>query len=279
MEELKYCAFIDVLGYSGLVTDTSLSTANKIKMLKSIYESLATHFLMTINDMKSSHPEEIYMRSFSDCFYLDCEKIEPLLIAIERIFDYTIGFYKNIPLSDAYTPLLRCGIVKDWIVKFRDIGAITYGTGELNPVGLAVVRAYTTSEKSRLSGMRIIISPEVMEDLNPLHLTIPDFTCYIKDIQVYPKLISRYYFKHIIKNEKSETTDLYELMWPYGRVNDHPWDCIEILTKIKRTVPQDHYRHFEETVKLYLDAFLLSDRKTKSYSNYERDRARLAALL
>jgi hypothetical protein len=279
MEEIKYCAFIDVLGYSDLVSNPGLTIHHKIKRLESIYVSLASHFLSTIREINNSHVDQIFIRSFSDCFYLDCTSIEPLLIAIERIFNYTIGFYINIPVTDATTPLLRCGIVKDWVVKFRDIGAMTNNTEELNPVGLAVARAYHTSEKSKLSGMRIIISPEVINDLNVLHLTIPDFECYIKDILVYDDLSLPYYFKHITLNECDKSVDLYELLWPQRRVCDHPWDCVTILEKIKPTIPKEHYRQFEQTVKLFLDSFCLSPKKMDIPEHYQRDRAKLTALL
>lgn len=278
MEEYKYCAYIDVLGYGNLVKDSNVTVSKKIKMLHSIYSNLATQFLFVINEINKLNDDKIYVRSFSDCFYLDCSLLEPLLIAIKGIYENAFGFYSNFTADEEQTPLLRCGIVKDWLIKFRDIGAIINNTSELNPVGLAVARAYEVSEKSKLSGMRIIISPEVIKDLNVLHITIPEFKCYCKDIKAYNILI-RHYFKHITINEANETIDLYELLWPFDRVNDYAPECIDIFKKIKGAFPEKFFRHFRQTVKLFIDSYQLSEWKIKSVEIFQRDKNKLQDLI
>ncbi|WPV65937.1 hypothetical protein [Chitinophaga sp. LS1] len=278
MIETKYCAFIDVLGYKAIVMDTSTTNEQKVKILHSIYSNLAVQFVNVVNQVNSTTDSKIYLRSFSDCFYLDCASVEPLIIAIEDIFSNAFGFYANFTEEEEKTPLMRCGIVKDWIVKFKDIGAIATGQDEINPVGKAVARAYETSELSKLSGMRIIISPEVIKDLEVLHLTIPDFQCYFKDLSTYG-VDMRYYFRHIDTNEKSEECNLYEMLWPYNRVNDQAYACIDILTKIKPTFPQAVIRQFNKTAQLFHDSYLLSEWKGKDLSIYERDLDAFAKLL
>jgi hypothetical protein len=273
MEEVKYCAFIDVLGYGNLVLDKQITTAQKIKTLTSIYTNLATQFWSIINDINRYYPEKVYIRSFSDCFYLDCSAIEPLLVAINDIFANAFGFYSNFSETEQRTPLLRCGIVKDWVVKFRDIAAISTGGNELNPVGLGVARAYYTSEETKLSGMRIIISPEVINDLQVIHRTMPEFPCYITQINAYGVSMS-YNFRYITENEElpAKPCDLYELLWPFSRVNDHAYEMINILHKLKATFDASNDRHFLQTAKSFYNSYLLSEWKIKDNRIYERDK-------
>ncbi|SHM51264.1 hypothetical protein SAMN05444266_108329 [Chitinophaga jiangningensis] len=278
MIETKYCAFIDVLGYKAIVMDTSTTDEQKVKILHSIYSNLAVQFVNVVNLVNETTDTKIYLRSFSDCFYLDCASIGPLLNAISSIFSSAFGYTSKFTEEEEKTPLLRCGIVKDWIVKFKDIGAIAMGRDTDNPVGKAVARAYETSELSRLSGMRIIISPEVIVDLEVSHLTIPDFQCYIKDIPTYG-IDMRYYFRHIDTNEKDEKCNLYEMLWPYNRVNDHAPECIDILTKIKPTFPLAVIRQFSKTAQLFHDSYLLSEWKIKDQRIYKRDLDAFAKLL
>jgi hypothetical protein len=281
MTENKYCAFIDVLGYGDLVKDPKIPVSEKIRLLNSIYVNLATQFSFSINELNNFYKSDLYLRSFSDSFYLDCSNPEVLIIAVKTIFDYTFGFYVNFSENDERTPLLRCGIVKDWLVKFRDIGAITNGGTELNPVGLAVARAYHTSEKSNLSGMKIIISPEVFNDLHALESTFPEFKCFVKEIMTY-KVPMNYYLRHISKNEVkergkegSDEANLYELLWPYNRIDDNPPECIEILNKIKGNIPEKEIRHYKKPVKLFLDSFLITPWRMKHEELFLHFRAQL----
>jgi hypothetical protein len=283
-KETKYCAFIDVLGYGQFVLDDTIPINRKIHLLQSIYVNLATHFSMVINELNDFYRSDLYLRSFSDSFYLDCSNPEVLIIAVKTIFEYTFGFYANFSENEERTPLLRCGIVKDWLLKFRDIGAITNGGTELNPVGRAVVRAYNTSEKSLLSGMRIIISPEVFNDLNALQSTFPDFKCFVKEIMTY-KVSMYYYFKHITRNERkergkdgSDETDLYELLWPFNRIDDNPPECLDILKKIKGNIPVKEIRHYKKTVNLFLDSFLLTSWRTRQKEQYDRIKTQLETM-
>lgn len=276
-EETKYCAFIDVLGYKNLVMDNSMDISSKIGGLHSLYSNLATQFWLVINEVNANYTDKIFVRSFSDCFYLDCSAIEPLLVAVQSIFTYTFGFYSHFSTAEEKTPLLRCGIVKDWLIKFKDIGALATGKDELNVVGKAVARAYETSELSNLSGMRILLAPEVMEDLKVLHLTIPDFLCYVADIRTYKTMI-RYYFRKIPFNEKGDPSLLHELLWPFSRVNDHAYECIDILKKLKPTFPPKAARHFIQTARLFHDTYLLSEWKHKDLTIFERDKAGFAFL-
>lgn len=267
MKHTKYCTFIDVLGYGELVKDTTISIDKKIEILHSIYSNIATHFSIAIKEINESFDDKIFIRSFSDCFYLECEKLEPIIIATNRIFNWTFGFYSNFSIDEERTPLLRAGIVKDWTVSFKDIGAIINNTSELNPVGLGVANAYYTSEKSNLSGMRIIISPEVFTDLNVQILANMPIDCFSLNISEN-NISFPYYFRHIITDEKKEPTNLYEMIWSLDGMNDCTYDYINVLEKLKPTFKEESIRHFTETAKVLLAGLLLSDCESKNVNTF-----------
>ncbi len=267
-EELKYCAFIDVLGYGNLVLDKNTNPQQKLKMLESIYTNLATQFMLAINEVNKFNDEQIYIRSFSDCFYLDCTRPEPLLIAVKTIYEYVFGFYSSFTEAEERTPLLRCGIVKDWLIKFNDIGGMVNNTPELNPVGPAVARAYLVCEESCLSGMRIIVSPEVMADLNVLQVSIPEFKCFSKEMMTYT-IMRNYYFKHVETNELEKAVELCEMLWPVNKLDDTAFECIDILKKIKPSFPLEskQRRHFDKTVQVFVNSLRMT-----SDSYYQKER-------
>jgi hypothetical protein len=265
MNEQRYCAFIDVLGYGALVKDTSLPVEERIRLLESIYVNLATQFSGVINQVNGFYRSDIFVRSFSDSFYLDCSNIEILIVAVRMIFENTLHFYRTFPEDMQRTPLLRCGITKNWLVKFRDIGALTKGVNDLNAVGLAVAEAYYTAEKTYLSGMRVIITPEAFADLSALENTFKGFKCFQKSIMTFEVAID-YQFKHISKNErrerckdaKDDSTNLYELLWPSGLISDDLAGCLSILNKIKTNFPGAVIRHHQKTAGVFRDSFLIS---------------------
>ncbi|WP_126247812.1 hypothetical protein [Chitinophaga rhizosphaerae] len=277
MVETRYCAFIDVLGYKVIVTDDKTTLEQKARTLQSIYENLATQFIWGIGHLNTQYEDKVYVRSFSDCFYLDCASIEPLLVAVGQIFTSTFNFYSNFKPEEETTPFLRCGIVKDWVIKFKDIGSMVNGTNELNPVGLAVARAYLTSEKSKLSGMRVIVSPEVINDLQAVRNTIPEFSYFTKDIREYNVSLP-YYFKPININEKGEPSELYEMLWPVNYVNDHADTVISVLQGIRPTIPKDEQRHLIKTAQMFADSYLLSEWREKDGRIFQRDLLRLQLL-
>ncbi len=279
-EEIRYCAFIDLLGYGSLVLDEVTTTQHKLKMLNSIYTSLATQFMLVINDVNKQYENKIYIRSFSDSFYLDCAAAEPLLVAVKTVYDYVFGFYSNFLEIEERTPLLRCGIVKDWLIKFNDIGAMVSGTKELNPIGPAVARAYNTSEKSGLSGMRVIISPEVLEDLNLLQVSITEFPCFCIEVSPY-NIRMTYHFKHHGINENGQPINIYEMLWPITRLDSEPHDCIDTLTKIKTLYPTGckAKRHFDQTVMLFIDSIRMVRSSYWDIENNSRHKQSLQKLL
>jgi hypothetical protein len=67
---MTYCVFIDVLGYGELVKDPSKSIPEKVNILNSIYSNLASSLVMTINEINNVILDKIYIKSFSDCFFL-----------------------------------------------------------------------------------------------------------------------------------------------------------------------------------------------------------------
>ena len=278
MENTKYCTFIDVLGYGELVKDKTISVDHKIRILNSIYSSIAGHFSTTINEINAKVVDKIFIRSFSDCFYLECDKLEPIIVATNRIFNWTFGFYSSFSFNEKRTPLLRAGIVKDWTVKFKDIGGIINNTTEINPVGLGVARAYWTSEKSNLSGMRIIISPEVFADLYTQPVSNKSIECFGIDI-IENDVPIPYFFTHISVDEKNNLTDLYELIWSFDGMSDCFYEYIDELEKLKPTFNDLSKRHFKETAKVLLSGLLLSDCKSRTINIFDNQKKKLENMI
>ena len=181
MATTNYCVFIDVLGYKGIVNDVSKTVDERVNILNNIYSNLASSLLIHINEINKSILDKIFIKSFSDCFYLESTNLLALLYACEKIYNDTFGFNVNLPDNYEYTPLIRGGLVKDWTVRFKDLGSMVNNEQGVNPVGLGVARAYYTSEKSLLSGMRLIISPEVIDDLVLKAYSRNGFSCFSHD--------------------------------------------------------------------------------------------------
>jgi hypothetical protein len=260
----KYCFFIDVLGYGSIVNNKLITFDRKVSILKSIFEDLASSIVNAVRDINDNTSYKIHIRSFSDSFYLYSDNIKPLIYAINKIFENAFGLYSNFSEKEERTPLIRAGIVKDWMLEFKDIGGLLNGHEEINPVGLGVARAYYTSEKSNLSGMRIIIAKEVIDDLYPEKLESP-FIHYKTDIDIFDKNTPlQYYFKPVIKDEKENNIDLYELIWSYTRYNDSSYDYANNLVKIEGTFTVEHKRHFYATARVLFDGLQLD---SKNYND------------
>lgn len=225
--EMKYCAFIDVLGYKNLVTSDKLSTDQKVVFLEDIYQNLFTTSF-AIKQLKRFTEEGLFIKSFSDCYYLEADNIKLLLYAVYTIHNLTFGYYGAMPAPvKKYRPLLRSGVVRDWVTRVMDIGSLARqqpdemaGKEEFqNPVGLGVARAYLTAEKSKLSGMRIIISAEIMQVLPTKKFESVAFTCFYLDCADYmtdqvTRTDTRLFLIPINVNECQEPVDQYELCWP-----------------------------------------------------------------
>jgi hypothetical protein len=253
-QEVKYCVFIDVLGYGNIVLDNSKSKEDILKILNSIYSNLASGFVDAINDIHNINKaaDKICIRSFSDSFYLHCKSIEPLIYAVSYIFGTAFNLFSSFSVKEERTPLLRAGIVKDWVVEFDDIGGMINKISLTNPVGLGVVRAYRTSEKSNVSGMRIIVDKKVLEDLQTTEVTSP-FLHYKKVLDIFAnKSPVPYHFKPIEEKE-----DLYELIWSYVGNNDMAYDYTDNLLKIENTFTKENIRHFYKTAQVLLDGLQL----------------------
>jgi hypothetical protein len=266
-EPKKYCAFVDVRGYGNLVNDKTIEDEQKIKSLISIYESIAGSVSFNINLINENSRSKIFIRSFSDCFYLECWEVRPLFTALNRIFNDVFGCYSFFSIKEERTPLLRCGIVKDWTIPFRDIGAMVNKTTELNPVGLGVARAYWTSEKTSISGMRIIIAPEVMDDLEATGI-VKENRKYNEVPIIENEIAMPYYFKHIESNEKNESVNLFELIWSYSGLHPCNFLYVDELEKLKVTFNDKTKRHLVGTAQILLDGLLLTDCRSASEFQY-----------
>jgi len=273
----KYCAFIDVLGYGSIVCNKEKTVTQIINQLESLFTNIATSISDALKDNNTLGLNTITMRSFSDSCYFHCDKPEPLIFLLSRIFNGTFNMYSDFSNIEETTPLLRAGIVKDWIADFNDIGSIINGYVLKNPVGLGVARAYYTSEKSELSGMRIIIDKEVFNDLSVCEINQP-LNCFRFNINGFP-----FYVKHIDKNRKNENCDLYELIWAYEGMNSCTYEYVDILEKLvasnkKSDTWGDVKRHYQDTAKVILDGLLLTDCNQQAGCQYTNAKIKLEQL-
>jgi hypothetical protein len=203
-EEMKYCVFLDLLGYRSIVTSNKFTLLEKIKILDDIYRNM---FNIAFSKKQISHliKEDFFIKSFSDCVYMETKDPVLLLYTIHTIFNFAFGFGSNFSETEQYRPLLRCGIVKDWTLRLMDIGSLSrqpldkmFGNHEFqNPVGLGVARAFETSEKSNVSGMRIIISEEVVKDIKMIKYDGVPFECYFINCDNYLKMYGSHEFSKL----------------------------------------------------------------------------------
>jgi hypothetical protein len=278
MEQMKYCVYIDVLGYKNIIKDDEKTTDEKISILKSIYENIAGSIKSAIKDIHEHTKDEIFFRAFSDCLYLHCDKLEPLIYATNVIFKGTFNKYSNFSQNEEYTPFIRAGIAKGWVINFNDIGAIINNTNELNPVGLGVVNAYETSEKSNLSGMRIILSTEVFNDLQPVCEQTPYI--YKKEIAIFQNNIpDSYYFKQINEDRCGNPTHLYELIWSYQGLRNCTYGHVKTIKGIASFIPVAAKKHLKATSQVLLDGLLLTDCNALAQDDFSNAKEQLERLI
>lgn len=248
MGNKTFCAFIDVLGIGNLVLDNTILDSTKFNILNSIYTNIATQLSTIVREMNSFNADKINLRSFSDSFYLECSKVEHILCALNDFYNYTFGFYTNFSPQEERTPLLRSGVVYETSWKFHDIGAMAVGKIDWNPVGPGIARAYNTSENSGFSGMRIIISDEVLSFLELQEKSSNDFLCKFTMLPTYMTSVP-IHFRQIegIENKKPKT--YYELIWTFS-VNGHQYDYVDELIKLQHTFTSKTKRHLLETIEL-----------------------------
>jgi hypothetical protein len=276
--EYKYCAFIDVLGYGSIVTTIDKSTEKKIEMLNSIFKNLQTTISTLLKLLKEKHDNkrELYVKSFSDSVFFQSDDSYTILFSLYNIFSTTFGYYTNFSYEEHCTVLLRAGVVKDWTLKIMDIGSLARNEIKKmpeneefqNPIGLGVARAYFTSEKSGLSGMRVLISPEVLEGLNLIPFTEVSFECYFiegenllfsnkipNDIQKV-----KIFFMPVRQNERGDIVNLYELCWPVYKYSwsENKTDIDVFVAELLKIEPEykiENVRHLKRTAELLLKSF------------------------
>lgn len=275
--ELNFCSFIDVLGYKNIVFSNDSNSEMKIERLEDIYMNMFSSISISIRDINRILTENIFIKSYSDSVYLQIKSPEPLIFALYNAFNITFGYYIN--FSDKFPPLLRAGIVYDWTLKIMDIASLSrqnsdemFGNDEYsNIIGLGVARSYLTSEKSNISGMRILISQEVMSEIKLKEYKKVPFECYFTEIENYlynkdlpnsPKKIN-IYFTPIRKDEKGNSINLHELFWPVFTYswNENKSDIFKLiheLIKIKGNFNLDNERHLIKTAELMKKSLILS---------------------
>jgi hypothetical protein len=278
MAILNYSVFIDVLGYGAIVTDPTKTIDQKINILNSIYSSLASALLITINEINNAIEDKIYIKSFSDSFYMESTNLLALLYSSSRIFNDTFGFYSGMPKDSEYTPLIRGGLVKGWTVRFSDLGALVNNNEETNPVGLGVARAYWTSEKTKLSGMRLIISEEVIGDLSLKKYSKNGFDCFIQEYS-YGGIQASLFFDRIEKNEEGCPVNLYELIWTESAMSSCTFEYIDQLNSIKSNFNSESIRHFKKTAEIVLKGLLTTDCEKRVQNIFEDRKNVLKAMM
>jgi len=278
MANLTYSVFVDVLGYGAIVTDPTKTSDQKINILNSIYSNLASGLLIIIKEINQVINDKIYIKSFSDSFYLESTNLLALIYSCSRIFNDTFGFYSNMPIDSEYTPLIRGGLVKDWTVRFNDLGSIVNNQQGTNPVGLGVARAYWTSEKTKLSGMRLIISEEVISDLDLKKYSKNGFDCFIQEFS-YNNLPTYLFFDKIEKNEDDCLVNLYELIWTESAMSNCTFDYIKQLNNIKSNFNSKSIRHFKKTAEIVLKGLLTTDCKERTQNIFENKKTELIAMM
>jgi hypothetical protein len=280
--ETKYCSFLDVLGYKDIVESNETTIEEKVKMLTSIYMNLFSSISSQIKIIQSNLAleEKLYIKSFSDCVYIEAKEPKSLLFTLHNIFNVAFGYNSNFSQKNEYTPMLRSGTVKDWTMHFMDIGSITrqpidkiYMNDEHNnPVGLGVARAYLTSEKTGLKGMRIIISKEVLDDLNLLKFDRVSFECFYIECDNLLKHDSLPKTLNSVKLflAKTDGTDkegnpipLYELYWPvysysWSQNNSDIHTMIEEFFKMSVNFVPKEMPHYKSTAELLLKSLLIT---------------------
>jgi hypothetical protein len=278
MAKLTYSVFVDVLGYGAIVTDKTKTTDQKINILNSIYSNLASGLLITINEINQVINDKIYIKSFSDSFYLESTNLLALIYSCNRIFNDTFGFYTNMPKDSEYTPLIRGGMVKDWTVRFNDLGAIVNNHQGTNPVGLGVARAYWTSEKTKLSGMRLIISEEVVDDLDLKKYSKNGFDCFIQEF-TYNNMPTYLFFDKIEKNEDDCPVNLYELIWSEPVMSSCTYEYNEQLKNIRNNFNAKSLRHFKKTAEIILKGLLTTDCNDRTQNVFENKKDELIKMM
>lgn len=268
MKNLNYCVFIDVLGYGNLVNDSTKSQDQKIDILRSIYENLASTIGTHVNEMNERLTNNLFIKSFSDCIYLESSDLLALLYTCRQIFMDTFNLYTNLSLDLEYTPFIRGGVVKDLTLQFKDLASFVDNSTSTNPVGLGVARAYYVSEKSKLSGMRLIISNEILNDLSLRKEFKNGFTYFSQDVQI-SDIVDKLYFHKIDKNEDNCDTNLYELIWTAALLSDCTNDNIRQLGNLRVNFNSNTIRHFKNTADLFLKGLLVSECNRNGNKNFE----------
>lgn len=251
----------------------------KIKILEEIYTNLHSSISYTIKYLKYNEPdkEKLFIKSFSDCVYLESDSPYPILFTLHNAFNNVFGYNKNFP--EKWTPLLRSGTVRDWTLRIMDIGSLTrqsvttmYKNEEFtNVIGLGVARAYLTSEESKLSGMRIILGKEVINQINIVKYDKVSFDCYYAECPHYmpheemPKTQKpvKLFFLPITINEEDNNLDLYELCWPvfdysFSDTNSDIHSRIDALLGMKENFNEKSIRHFKKTAELILKSLIIT---------------------
>lgn len=264
------CAFIDVLGYKNIVISVDYDNETKLKILNDIYKALQdiiSEYVIKRLRNKGKIEPDFFIKSFSDSIFIQSDNPYIVLYSMYTIFSNIYGYYIESP-EKRYTPIyLRGGIVKDWTYKLMDVAPLSkFDSEEIkdkdeyqNLIGLGVARAYHTSEKSNLSGMRIIISPETFKDIELVAYNNVSFECYYIEGENFlyeeflPKdnKINRIFVLPIRKNEKGEDVNLYEICWPvYKYLNETRYGIdtyVEELLKSEQNFNENSKRHFYAT--------------------------------
>jgi len=265
--EEKYCAFIDVLGYKNFILSSEKSIAEKLTFLSDIFKvhSLIAFEIKGVNLINNN---SIFVKSFSDCIYFESSDFFILITTMHKVFNAYSNFYQNFD-STKHRSLIRGGLVKDWTEHFMDTASLSrnniddvirdkqgnYNYEFYNPVGPGIARAYLTSEKSNISGMRLIISPECLNNIELSIYNKVNFECYtINHSSLANHGDKQLFLLPVLQTESGYKQ--FELCWPANFIYDHPHPELVIeeiannLSKMKDNCKSGGEKHFTATVDL-----------------------------
>jgi hypothetical protein len=276
-EKYTYCAFLDVLGYGNIVLSGNWSNEQKIEMLENIYMNNFATASWAIKQINKKHSEKIFIKSYSDSIYLESDDPAAILFTIYNFFNKSFGY--NALSPGKYTPLIRAGVVYDWTLRIMDTGSLSrHEIDEMpnneeykNVIGLGVARSYYTAEKSNLSGMRVIISPEVISKFDCQPFKKVSFECYTFTITNYlhdPLLKNSLqrltlFLLPVRMDEKGQVINLYELCWPvfkyeFKEFNSDIDVLIQELVKMEDNFTGESIRHLKRTAELMHKSLLIT---------------------
>ncbi|MEB2283804.1 MAG: hypothetical protein OZ922_03890 [Myxococcales bacterium] len=172
----RYVAFIDVLGYSALLSDHALTPETvRAQYLYDVWQVMVYAFDRML--LESPNVDAIL---FSDAAYLSATELHPVAAAVGILYMELYSWFRGHP--ETWLPWLRCAIGHGWIMTVNnptsarlaremasagsERGAEVRRRGVFrNPAGPGLYDAYRLAELKEAPGMRILTARSTFEGL------------------------------------------------------------------------------------------------------------------